>query len=266
MKNLFGSDKASGKFNGEKFVVRTTDNSEAENKLCDVLERNLSAVRQTVFPFWVLITAFVLIVGGMIMIAFMSAAETDEEKQTCFIVATIGAILTVAGLVILLINFLKMRKLKASPYYQSLLEEEKKAEKLCLEYLGVPESAEDIQILVTCEDKKNPLYSLQIKKIYRDGEYLYITDCSEVTAVPLKYITVIQKIPLKTRFYNPDEEKPMKRAEAKQAGLKIDRYGKYTAACRYSARITNGAEEPEIAIPPYELEKFLKYVNATLID
>lgn len=266
MRNLFGFDKQSGKLNGEKFVIRTTEDTEAGKKLYDASLKNMNAVRQASIPFLLFIAAFVFIIGGMIMVTSLTAAETDEEMKTCLIVATIGLILTVAGLIILLINYLKMRNLKSSAYYQSMLAEEKKAEEICFEYLKVPKDAEEIQVLVTYENKKNPSYWLQKKRIYKDGDSLYLSDRSDVTCVPLKDITLIQKVSLKTKFYNPDEEKPLKRAEAKQLGLKTDRYGNYTAACRYSAKVTHGAEEFEILIPPYEIEKFTKYVKTAVIN
>lgn len=267
MKNLFGFDVKTKAQNSEPFKLRFAEDTKVEEKMDDAFTEIWKAKRQASLPVWLLIASFIFIMGGMIMIVLLGSAETDEEMKTAVIVASVGAGLTVCGLVILLINYLRMRKLTTSAYYQSLLEKKQSAEKLCFEYLGVPGGAEEITLLSAYDEKKNPLFACEKVKIFTENGNLCLANAYEVVAVPLREITAIYSVRMKTTFYCADEDEQMKSAEAKRLGLKINRKNSnYIAAYRYSAHVMHGAEEFEIVIPPYELEKFKKYVNATVIE
>lgn len=265
MKNLFAVDEKTQTQYSERFNLRTADDEE-NDKETEVLTEIWEANRRAMLPPWLLVVSFVCIMVGMIMILFLTSAETDEEMKTAITVASIGAGLSVVGLILLSINALRLHKLKTSPYYQSLLEKKKVAEKLSYERLGVPESADEITLLLSYKEAKNPQFFSQKVKIFSENGNLCLANTCEVIGVPLRLFTAVYTVNAKTRFSDFDEETRLKPAEAKRLGLKVNaKNGEYIAPYRYSARFMHGAEEFEIVFPPYEIEKFKKYSNAPVI-
>ena len=261
MKNLFGFDSKSQHVNNSGFIIRDLDSVGDNKKLEEVMRNNLTARKNASLPPWLVLIACLFNFAGLILLCIGIPKEDTGFTQTHLILLITGGVLLALGMAVLAINFVRVKRLNADPYFKQSLERE---EKLTNEALKVPENAEKIDILVIDRHVKFPVYNMCTMKVFKENGLLCFSDDYEVTGIPLSQVMTAYAVNAKTRFTSLLEISKEKRA---QYGIKrsVNNSGHFIITSRLVAELQLGGEQYEIVVAGYNAEAFTKLLEKTVV-
>lgn len=261
MKNLFGFDGKNKSVNNSGYVIRDLDGVEDSKRLDEVVRNNLTARKNALLPAWFVLLAVAVNFAGLILLCLGLPDESTDFTQTNLIFIIVGGVLFVLGMTVLAICFVRIKKLKANPYYQQSLAEE---EKLTDEALKVPENSEKIDILVLNKPSKFPVYNLQTMKVFKENGLLCFSDNYEVTGIPLSQVMTVYAVNSKTRFTTLENISKEKRRTF-NIRRSINKNDIYITDSRLAAEVQLDGEQFEIVVAGYHAEAFTKLLNKTTV-
>ncbi|MCH5149022.1 MAG: hypothetical protein J1G05_06690 [Clostridiales bacterium] len=261
MKNLFGFDSKARQSNNNNFIIRDLDSVGETKKLEEVMKSNLTARKKAYLPAWLVLPAYLFIFAGLILLCVGIPSDDTGITQTHLILLIVGGVLLALAMVVLAINFVRIRKLNADPYFKQSLERE---EKLTDEALKIPENAEKIDFLVIDKPSKFPVYRMQTMKVFKENGLLCFSDNYEIIGIPLSQVMTAYAVNSKTRFTALEEMSKEKRV---QYGIKrsLNNNGQNIIGSRLVVELQLNGEQYEIVVAGYNAEAFTKLLEKTAV-
>ena len=255
-------------------------------KLSDDLEHVMARSEETVLnieraasiPHWLDWIALILGFVGMIVLTGFLNALSDVSFSTAY--KNGGWLLYVGGtclLVALAILFYKIYRKKTtvnSPAARDALAERERLNARCFEDLGVPQTADDIDVFCEAFRDKNgktkkvwsmSQYINTSLKIYRDGENLYLADTGGVYAFPVSSFFEIMTVRKNALFTGWNKDVPFNKPPYKQYKVRKNNYGVFFVKPHYHIKFLAFNEEYVLVIPSYELETLQKYLTLNIV-
>lgn len=261
MRNLFGFDNKNKRVNNSEFVIRDLDSVGDSKQLEEVMQNNLTARKKASLPAWVVLLACIANLAGLMLLCLGLPDEDAGFTQTHLILLIAGGVVLALGLVVLAINFVRIRKLNTDPYFKQSLERE---EKLTDVALKIPESAEKTDILVIDRQVKFPVYRMQTMKVFKENGLLCFSDNYQVTGIPLSQVMTAYAINSKTRFY-PAEMINKEKCKACNIKRSFNYNGQYIIDSRLAVELQLNGEQYEIVVAGYNAEAFTKFLDRTVV-
>lgn len=278
MKNVFGLEKRTEKFDGEKFIVRRAEGELAAKQ--DRLEKDKASFeRMAGLPTWVNVCGMILLLlGAVFLCGFLEAledvtfAQAWENAGWCFVV---GLAALAAGGVILLVAFVKRKRAQQTPAYRYLQETVEKVAKESFEAFGVPASAQTIDVIAVAykgkegkEYKENAFTVTYVNaeaKVYRENEALFFAFFDCVFALPLSNILRIQCINKRIAAEQWNKPEPVRKNRYKDFKVIKDNNGRYSTKPYYRMVVRDEAyEEYAVLIPCYDVDVVLSLTGKTV--
>ena len=261
MKNLFGFDGKTRQSNNSNFIIRDLDSVGENKKLEEVMKNNLTARKNAYLPVWLVLPAYLFILAGLILLCLGLPDVDTGFTQTHLILLIVGGVLGALAMVVLTINFVRIRKLNADPYFKQSLERE---EKLTDEALKIPENAEKIDFLVIDKPSKFPVYHMRTLKVFKENGLLCFSDSYEIIGIPLSQVMTAYAINSKTRFTSLGE---MSKEKRNRYGIKrsLNNNGQYIINSRLVVELQLNGEQYEIIVAGYNAETFTKLLEKTAV-
>lgn len=257
MKNLFGFDSKTRQSNNSNFIIRDLDSVGENKKLEEVMKNNLTARKNAYLPVWLVLPAYLFILAGLILLCLGLPDVDTGFTQTHLILLIVGGVLGALAMVVLTINFVRIRKLNADPYFKQSLERE---EKLTDEALKIPENAEKIDFLVIDKPSKFPVYNMRTLKVFKENGLLCFSDSYEITGIPLTQVIATYPIVAKTRFTTLEE---LSKEKLKTCNItrSMNNNGQYIMSARMHVEVQLNGEQFDIVVAGYHAKTFDKYLH-----
>ena len=234
--------------------------------------------RASSIPGWLFWIAAILGMAGIIVITGFLNALSDVSFSTAYnnagwLLYAGGACLLVAA-AITIYKVYKTRTTVNSPAARDALVERERLVARCFEDLGVPQTADDIDLFCEAFKVKNgktkKAWSMyQYKniscKIYRDGENLYLADTDGVYAFPVSNFFEIMTVSKNALFVGWNKVTPFNKPPYKQYKVRRNNYGILFVKPHYYIKFLAFNEEYGLVIPSYELETLQKYITLNIV-
>lgn len=257
-------------------VKKLSDDLENVKDRSDEIVQNIEHASS--IPRWLNWTAIILgMIGFIVVIGFLEALS-DVGFSTAYdnagwLLYGGGACLLVAA-PIFIYKFYRIRTTVNSTAARDALAERERLNARCFEDLGVPQTADDIDVFCETFKEKNGktkkvwrIYQyINIScKIYRDGENLYLADTDGVYAFPLSSFFEIMTVRKNALFWGWNKEGPFNKPPYKQYKVRKNKYGVFFVKPHYYIKFLAFNEEYMLVIPSYELETLQKYLTLNII-
>ena len=265
MKNLFSFNVKTNEIIGQEFLIRKPDKelSEKSDECADAL---MGYEKKGGMPLWYTIIEYILLFAAIICLPGFFRGCLDNGFDVAYrrgaAILIVGVIALVAGLVMLIIKYLRHKKVEQSPEVHEALSEMSELTDKIKESLLVPENSADTDIL--CRPFK--LKKGKVKRgshffdcfnfsfwVFVEGENLCLANADGVYGIPLSSITDAVKIKKAVTSMAWNKDETVKDPKYKQF-VKVNNYGLYFFKPHYSLRFKHNDEEWEILIPGYEME------------
>ncbi len=280
MKNILNRDADSGAIDGEKFVVRRLE-GELQQKLQRTEEELSRLEKRASLPQWLgTIVASFPIVGFLSFIfALMKLLKAEEPltgtlKTTMIVIASVGGGLIAISVAFCIFGGIRRRRFYRSGEYRIMRERQEKVEAECREFLGVPESASEIDAFSRQTKIKNgqkKVYTFVSKfsyinvpvLVYRDEFSLYVAVFSAVLKIPFDAAPRLERIERRTAFYGWNKDTGLDFGRYKQYKIRTNNTGAYTIKPLFALRFFAEGEEYEFVVPAYEYETLSRLTGQT---
>lgn len=255
-------------------------------KLSDDLEHVMERSEETFqnikrassIPIWLDWIALTLGFVGMIVLTGFLNAMSDVSFSTAYnnagwLLYAGGACLLVA-LAIFIYKIYRIRATMNSPATRDALAERERLNARCFEDLGVPQTADNIDLFCESFKEKNGKakkvwstyqYINMSFKIYRDGENLYLADTDGVYAFPVSKFFEIMTVRKNALFTGWNKDVPFNKPPYKQYKVRRNKNGVFFVKPHYCIKFLAFNEEYALVIPSYELETLQKYITLNII-
>ena len=256
-------------------VKKLSDDLEKVKDRSDETVQNIE--RTSSIPRWLDWTALILgMVGFIVVMGFLEALK-DVDFSTAYnnsgwLLYGGGACLLVAS-AIFIYKIYRMRTTVNSPGARDALAERERLIARCFEDLGVPQTADDIDVFCeTFKEKKGKTkkvwslyrYINMSCKIYRDGDNLYLADTDGVYAFPISSFFEIMTVRKNALFMGWNKDVPFNKPPYKQYKVRRNNYGVFFVKPHYYIKFLAFNEEYALVIPSYELEILQKYLTLNI--
>ena len=280
MKNILDRDADSGAIDGEKFVVRRLE-GELQQKLQRTEEELSRLEKRASLPQWLgTIVASFPIVGFLSFIfALMKLLKAEEPltgtlKTTMIVIASVGGGLIAISVAFCIFGGIRRRRFYRSGEYRIMRERQEKVEAECREFLGVPESASEIDAFSRQTKIKNgqkKVYTFVSKfsyinvpvLVYRDEFSLYVAVFSAVLKIPFDAAPRLERIERRTAFYGWNKDTGLDFGRYKQYKIRTNNTGAYTIKPLFALRFFAEGEEYEFVVPAYEYATLSRLTGQT---
>ncbi|MCH5161484.1 MAG: hypothetical protein J1G04_05580 [Clostridiales bacterium] len=277
MKNAFTINATTSEAGLNKFRVK---------KLSDDLEHVMDRSDETVenikrassIPRWLNLAAAILGMAGMAIVIGFLRALTEVSFSTAYNNAGwllyVGGPCVLVALAIFIYKTYRNRTTVNSPAARDAFAEQERLNARCFEDLGVPQTADDIDVFCEVFKEKNgkakkvwSIYQyINISlKIYRDGENLYLADTDGVYAFPISSFFEIMTVRKSALFSGWNKDEPFNKPPYKQYKVRRNNYGVLFVKPHYYIKFIAFNEEYVLVIPSYELETLQKYLTLNII-
>lgn len=265
MKNAFAR-VAGEEIEGKSFISRRAsaglENKIAENKATN--ENRYGRKLKRVFVI-LCVLSIAFLFPGMICLELGSEMESFAafyDRYRIFFFVSIG--LAVLEVPLYLGVFSYVRKLASSPDYLALMQKQEKDLKESREELGVPDSAQAMEVLTYAlkykngEKKRKGLgnsYENRPVQIFKEDDKLCFFDETYVLSLPISSIREVVFVQKGARIECWKKDTPYNKGEYKQYKIRNDNNG-VSIKGYYSVRFSGYNEEFEILIPLYDAKIF----------
>ena len=270
MKNVFTMNVTTSEEGWNKFrVKKLSDDLEHVKERSDETVQNIE--RASSIPRWLDWTANILGMAGMIVAVGFLEALSDVSFATAYDNAGwmlyVGGACLLVALAIFLYKFYRNRTTVNSPAARDAFAERERLNARCFEDLGVPQTADDIDVFCEAYKEKNgkakrvsnmSQYINLSSKIYRDGENLYLADTDGVYAFPVSGFFEIMTVRKNALFMCWNKTEPFNKPPYKQYKIRRNNYGVFFVKPHYYVKFLAFNEEYVLVIPSYELETLQK--------
>ena len=257
-------------------VKKLSDDLEHAKDRSDATVQNIE--RASSIPRWLDWIASILGMAGFIVAFGFLKALLEVSFETAYgnagwMLYFGGACLLIA-LAIFVYKTYRNRTIVNSPAARDALAEQERLNARCFEDLGVPQTADDIDLFGEGFKEKNgkakrawsmSQYVNLSCKIYRDGENLYLADIDGVYAFPLSGFFEIMAVRKTTTFSGWNKAVPFNKPPFKQYNIRRNNYGVFFVKPYYYVKFLAFNEEYMLVIPSYELETLQKYLTLNII-
>lgn len=300
MKNIFGYNMQRCRYDGETFIVKTADIA-IRAKLGKARAIIAEGQKTSSLPLPWRITMYICgLIGGMTfttgtLFALLNNIWPGEGNPTweqLLALWIVGGILLLVALVLFFINLHKRRQVKDSDRYNEAVNNTRVLSEKSLAQLGVPANAVTLDVFgAQCDvpvnastfysvfdemfkphrEKERPTYAMAQyvnteMRLFAEKGCLCLADAEHVFAVPLDCIQRIVRVNKRATFDIWNKQTPFNKGEYKPYKIGATDYSALTIKPTYSIRIARAAEEYEIVVPAYEIDKILPYVNVGVSD
>ena len=260
-----------------KFMVKKlSDDLKNVKDRSDETVQNIQ--RASSIPRWLNWTAIILGMAGFIVLIGFLEALKDVDFSTAYdnagwlLYGGVACILVAAPIV--LYKTYRIRTTVNSPAARDALAERERLNARCFEELGVPQTADDIDVFCETFKEKNGKtkkvwsmyqYTNTSCKIFRDEENLYLADTDGVYAFPISSFFEIMTVRKNALFGGWNKEGPFNKPPYKQYKVRKNNYCVFFVKPHYYIKFLAFNEEYVLVIPSYELETLQKYLTLNII-
>ena len=276
MKNVFKMNATTSETEWDKFTVKKLS-SDLKSSMDRSDETNQQIQRAAFGPIWLNLAYGLIGMVGLAMIAGFVDALTDVDFATAYNNAAwvlyVGVACLLVSVALLIYKTYRNRTTMNSPAVRDALAERERLNARCFEELGVPQTADEIDVF--CETfierkgkpRKVGMYQyVNISyKIFRDGENLYLADTDGVYAFPISNFFEIMTVRKNALFWGWNKDEPNNKPPYKQYKVRRNNYGVLFVKPHYYVKLFAFNEEYTIVIPSYELETLQKYITLSVV-
>ena len=260
-KNLFSMDvsKDDSQYECQQFKVRgisaalKKESDELNEELDKYIEKaiNSSLFLPMIKVFLPVIAVFLFAIG----IYFYSLGSV--------VVAIV--MLALAGVSIGLIKTLsrveKNKEEKRAEKDNDFTRRQESFERASRSYLNVPDSAPEIDVFTNLYGSEyfedGEFGNCPMTVFGEDGKLCFYCE-NGIYGIPTEKIEEIAYVVRDTTFFSWEKEEPFDSEEYAEYGMKEDDDGVVSIGAYYSVRFSDGGEDYEIVIPPYDIDEILK--------
>lgn len=275
------SNKKNETLNGDEFITASVS-SEMSQTFDKKRNEVMKLVDRSQNPLWLRIVEYVsgfaalVCVGGLIKsIGKVTLAQAYENAPAIFWVGGICAVIWVA---LFILSKIRKNKVESSDEAKMLKDHIDNDIRIIFDELGVPENAEDVDVMTfiyTQKDGRNVIkkpsidgmtFYNTVMKVYRKGNSLCMADLENTYEFPISMISEISTVDktVSTVSWSKDEkpdEGRYKKYKIKMAGDSMPVFKPY-----HILKFSSDGEEYGIYFPCYELEIFEKLTGLRAED
>lgn len=300
MKNIFGYNIQTGRYDGATFIAKTADGTvkaQLDKARATIAEGQKVAclplpLRITMYICGLMGTTIVLATLMSMVDIWMGEITWEQYANNTPGLWIVGGVLLLVALVLFFISLHKRRRVKTSDRYNEAVNNTRVLSGKSLAQLGVPANAVTIDVFgAQCgvsvnaatfygvfdemfkphRGKERPTYATAQyvnteMRLFAENGCLCLADAEHVFAVPIDCIQRIVRVNKRATFDIWNKQTPFNKGEYKPYKIRATDYSALTIKPTYSIRIMRSAEEYEIVVPAYEIDKILPYVNVGISD
>lgn len=276
MKNLFAIKKNEKDIkNYDKFVKRKIS-SKLSEELEGLTNQSYSLTKKSQIPWWLMIIKYLAIGIGALICVIIFIPQKDLTIQESYHNAPylfyIGPILLIMGLIILIIEKRRYKKVENSEELNTLESDCNLLLAKCNQDLNIPLDAKKMDFFMlpskTKNDGKEKLSNYGMfnalnndLSVFKEEDNLCIAFTDLVLSIPLNSFKKIVEVKKNIIFYGWNKDTPYNKEPYREYKIKINQYGGFIMKRYYSVQFEYENEEYEFYIPKYELNTIQEYLN-----
>lgn len=272
MKNIFSVNIENEKFIADDFVVRNLSpelKARQEQINEQAMKLDEKSKLPTPFSILMLVTFFIACVGTGGFFKALGDVSFKEAMNNAGYILYISVFCWIAFIALIIISKAKYNKIAKSEELLTLDQDAGETIKEILIDLQIPETAIKVDTFSEAYRIKNgkEVNANKISKYinvqmyaFIDNGCLMLGDFESVYAIPLNYITGIERIDKKVSFIQWNKDEAHNKGEFKQYKITQNNFSLFIKPY-YAINFNNGLKDCEIIFPAYEYESFSKLLN-----